>query len=87
MQNLIQRRQFLKKLAASTVALSSGLALSFVTAQNAFAAVKKDISYGPNKLDIYSPANTKGAPVLAYVHGGAWKLGSKSKIGAKADYY
>ncbi len=83
MLNLIHRRQFLKKITAVT----AGLALPISATDVANAAVKKNVRYGPNRLDIHLPSNPTNAPVLAYVHGGAWKLGSKSKIGRKAEYY
>lgn len=92
MRNLFSRRAYLKTLATKTIgitgaigAANTGLSLAFAT--QAKAAVKKNISYGPNRLDIYLPSNPQQAPVLAYVHGGAWKLGNKSKIGQKAEYY
>lgn len=40
-----------------------------------------DQSFGPDaahKLDVYLPANPKGAPVLFMVHGGAWMVGDKA---------
>src|SRR5262245_44033891 len=30
------------------------------------------------KLDLYVPSNTKSPPVVVWVHGGAWRGGSKS---------
>ena len=39
------------------------------------------------KLDIYSFAGAKNAPVLIYVHGGAWKRGSRRQVGQKPVYY
>ena len=42
-------------------------------------------SYGPsrrNRLDVYKPSHSSGpAPVLVYVHGGAWVMGSKRQQG------
>ena len=40
-----------------------------------------DIAYGEHvlqKMDVYYPSNTKDAPVIFMVHGGAWKTGDKS---------
>lgn len=31
-------------------------------------------------LDIYQPANAKAAPLVIWVHGGAWRAGSKSSV-------
>ena len=47
-----------------------------------------DIPYGPTldeKLDIF-PAETEGAPIAIFIHGGAWQRGSKenSSFGAEA---
>lgn len=81
--NLIHRRSFLKKTAFS----AAGMVLPFVPPGKARASIKKNVRYGPNRLDIHLPANPQNAPVLAYVHGGAWKMGNKSRIGRKADYY
>ncbi len=39
-----------------------------------------DLSYGTDpqqRLDVYLPAQAKGAPILFMVHGGAWMLGDK----------
>ncbi len=44
------------------------------------ARVERDLSYGTDpqqRLDVYLPAQTKGAPILFMVHGGAWMLGDK----------
>lgn len=53
-------------------------------------AVETDISYRTDKdadperhkLDIYTPKGPKDFPVLMFVHGGAWKSGSKGLYGA-----
>lgn len=42
--------------------------------------------YGPAKLDIYAPAGAKDLPVVFFVHGGAWRLGKRSQVGAKPDF-
>lgn len=45
-------------------------------------AVKTDVAYGTDKerntLDVYVPKGVKGAPVVFFVHGGAWVFGNKS---------
>ncbi|MBN1233860.1 MAG: alpha/beta hydrolase [Candidatus Coatesbacteria bacterium] len=37
----------------------------------------KDSKNELHKLDIYKKLNVKNAPVLIFIHGGAWRLGSK----------
>lgn len=42
-----------------------------------------DLAYGPgerNQLDLYLPADTVGAPVVVFVHGGRWFRNDKSQI-------
>jgi acetyl esterase/lipase len=47
--------------------------------------VRRDITYfeGPaaeaerHRLDLYLPAHRKGFPFLLFIHGGAWRMGSK----------
>ncbi|MEZ5945566.1 MAG: alpha/beta hydrolase [Hyphomonas sp.] len=42
-----------------------------------------NIEYGPgarNQMDIYLPANPKGAPVVIFVHGGRWMRNDKSQV-------
>jgi acetyl esterase/lipase len=36
------------------------------------------------KLDIYMPASVKDAPLLVYIHGGAWRRGSKDELPTEA---
>jgi acetyl esterase/lipase len=49
-------------------------------------ALAKTVSYGSGKLDIY-PAANPNAPILMYVHGGAWKAGSRSSVGSQPEYF
>lgn len=53
-----------------------------------FAAAEtiKNVSYGANKLDIYT-TGTDNAPVMIYVHGGAWRAGSKKSVKAMPAYF
>ena len=54
----------------------------------AFAASSRSFDYGPNALDWYPARGTSGnAPILVFVHGGAWALGNRGQVGSKADYY
>jgi acetyl esterase/lipase len=52
----------------------------------------KNISYGPagkrNLLDVYRPKSiTSPCPVLVYIHGGAWTMGSKDRQGLPLMLY
>lgn len=43
--------------------------------------VVRDVTYGSDerqRFDVYSPAQTQGAPVIFMVHGGAWRIGDKA---------
>ena len=47
--------------------------------------VKRDIPYTKNAdklqtLDVYSPPNAKGLPVVFWIHGGGWQAGDKSEV-------
>lgn len=63
--------------------------LLLVASSDAEVEVRRDIPYWKgdenhptkNKLDLYLPANTRGFPVLFFVHGGAWMHGDKNFLG------
>ncbi|MGX9142824.1 alpha/beta hydrolase [Mesorhizobium sp. 128a] len=42
--------------------------------------------YGPAKLDIYAPAGANNLPVVLFVHGGTWRFGKRSQVGAKPAF-
>ena len=42
--------------------------------------------YGPAKLDIYAPEGAHGLPVVLFVHGGAWRLGTRTQVHAKPGF-
>jgi acetyl esterase/lipase len=48
-------------------------------------AVRRDIAYGPlprHRVDLYTPeAGAADAPLLVFLHGGAWRNGSKDTYG------
>jgi len=49
-----------------------------------------DIAYGKHamqRLDIHRPAEAKNAPVMVYVHGGAWRKGDKANVGKKVTFF
>jgi arylformamidase len=48
-----------------------------------------DVSYGPTRaerLDVYKPGNS-GAPIVVFIHGGAWKGGSKEESAYAAEAF
>lgn len=55
----------------------------------------KDISYNPaktadpvrHKLDLYVPKGARDFPVMMFVHGGAWKTGTKDLYGALGETF
>jgi acetyl esterase/lipase len=79
----ITRREILKSTVVGT--LSAGMALPSLTAN---AASRQVFKYGSNSLDWYpASGNTPNAPILIFVHGGAWALGNRGQVGAKAGYF
>ena len=63
-----------------------GLLLASVALTSAHAQeVKRDIPYTKNAeklqtLDVYSPSNAKGLPVVFWIHGGGWQAGDKAEV-------
>lgn len=51
----------------------------------------KNVAYGTNRaqrLDLYAPKEKPSkAPVMVFVHGGAWKIGNKSGVGQKPTFF
>jgi acetyl esterase/lipase len=62
------------------------LALAATLAQGETVRQIRDLAYveGPDadprkqKLDLYMPSGARSAPVLMWIHGGAWKIGDRS---------
>ena len=66
----------------------TALAPTTTFAQSYIENIKRDISYGPNRLnrfDVYLPKNPQNAPVIFMVHGGAWFKGDKASQGVVAN--
>ncbi|RWQ43695.1 MAG: alpha/beta hydrolase [Mesorhizobium sp.] len=42
--------------------------------------------YGPAKLDIYSRDGATGLPVVIFIHGGAWRAGTRTNVNVKPDF-
>lgn len=76
----MDRRRFL------TLAAAGALVTALPLPQIALAASSQTVSYGSGKLDIYSPGSA-GAPVIVYVHGGAWRAGSRNQVGSMPEYF
>ncbi len=79
---MITRRQFVL-----TGSAAGAMALTAATLGPALSATSKGISYGGNKLDVYSPARASGAPVMMFVHGGAWRMGNRGQVGRKPRFF
>lgn len=79
----ITRREILKNTMLGT--MSASLVLPSL---NAYAGTKQVFDYGSNQLDWY-PAenNASNAPILIFAHGGAWALGNRGQVGAKARHF
>jgi arylformamidase len=68
---------------------SFGLLVAAGMAGAAEAAPHKEQAYGRDylqRLDVYPQKNLSGAPVLLYVHGGAWTRGNKDAVNALPSY-
>ncbi|GIL01078.1 MAG: hypothetical protein BroJett030_09770 [Alphaproteobacteria bacterium] len=79
---MTDRRDFIRQ-GAALLALA---ALAPVLPSAAVAKTFGGVSYGPNSLDIYTP-DTDNAPVIVYVHGGAWRAGSRGEARGPAAYF
>ena len=69
--------------------LAGSLSAGFILpSTQAHAASKYVLDYGSNKLDWYpAKSNAKNAPILIFAHGGAWALGNRGQVGAKARHF
>ena len=77
------RRNIIKSSIAGS--LSAGFLLPSLSAH---AASKRTLSYGENELDWYPASNNDpNAPIIIFVHGGAWALGNRGQIGSKARHF
>lgn len=73
----------MRTLLTSLLLMLVGLPQAFSAEPEKFeVTVKTDIAYGTDKerniLDVYIPKGVKKAPVVIFVHGGAWVFGNKS---------
>ncbi|UCI27443.1 alpha/beta hydrolase [Mesorhizobium sp. B2-8-5] len=44
------------------------------------------LDYGPAKLDVHAGDDANKLPVIFFVHGGAWRFGKRSQVGAKPGF-
>jgi acetyl esterase/lipase len=73
---VINRRAFLGAAAGLTLPTSSVAKTAVIT-----------VDYGPSRLDIHDSAPGKRLPVLLYIHGGAWQVGSRKDVDAKPTFF
>lgn len=78
---MFTRRQFI---ISSAITGAAGLLKS---PSLAIAAKQKGLSYGDNKLDVFTPTGKTNRPIMMFVHGGAWALGSKRQVGKKPKFF
>lgn len=77
---MIDRRHFL--LASAAAMLPTAAPAAWRLRQPA----PRTLDYGPAKLDIYARDGAKGDPVVFFIHGGAWRLGSRDNVNAKPGF-
>lgn len=86
-QMLVSRRTFTRGLAAGSASLSPLLS-PLLSADEAFASGRRTFDYGVNKLDWYPvEGDVPNAPIVVFVHGGAWALGNRGQVNAKPRHY
>jgi len=72
----------------TTKLISAGIASAALLPGSALAISRKSFDYGPNRLDWYPARNNPAsAPILAYVHGGAWVLGDRKQVHSKPEHF
>ena len=78
----MHRRQFL------IAGTRAGLAMPFLSTTAWAKPGRTTLSFGSQELDWYpAKSSDQNLPVMVYVHGGAWALGNKAKVGAKAEHF
>ena len=78
----LTRREFATLLgsAASLPVLGNG--------SPALAKSKQVFKYGTNHLDWYpAKGNVRNAPIVIFVHGGAWALGNRGQVHSKPEHF
>lgn len=71
-------------LAGATLAVATPTALS--TLRSPAPMVRSDVAYGPDPLqhiDLYTVAHAGRAPLVVYIHGGGWTMGSRGAGGGE----
>lgn len=60
---------------------------TFAVGQSATERYRNDTASDKNLLDIYSFTGAESAPVMIYVHGGAWQTGTRENVKGSARYF
>ena len=82
MKSNFNRREF------GLTCLTGLAALPITGISEAFASGRRTFNYGPNRLDWYPAKGTpNNAPVVIFVHGGAWALGDRKQVHAKPEHF
>jgi arylformamidase len=74
----------------STAPATTRPAQTPVLAENT--VLRADVPYGSvgdalNVIDIYSPKDASGAPILIFIHGGEWSRGDKHDVSTKPKFF
>jgi len=48
--------------------------------------IPRTLDYGPARLDVYARDGARGDPVVFFIHGGAWRIGSRGGVNAKPGF-
>lgn len=90
MSPILSRRRHTLKLVAMLAAFCFGLLPFTAGAQNLLKSTHpytNDLNTPTVGLDVYHADTARNAPVLIYVHGGAWATGTKSAVHAMPAYF
>lgn len=79
----------------TTLLLAAALSLLQTAAERPGVEVLRNISYttgkpedaAKHKLDLYRPSNARNAPVLLFIHGGAWRMGDRRQYAALGNRF
>ncbi len=84
---LVSRRSFTRGVLAAG-ACATPIVAPLLSVEEALASGKRTFDYGANKLDWYpAEGNVANAPIVIFVHGGAWALGNRGQVNSKPQHY